>query len=98
MPARSLVGNCAAKLQSMLNIPDLPRGISDPAMAPAFCTSIQHAVKEFPGRASAIIAQHGLSVDEFEELQQKVNKSFLFRRMVRNTIKGISNAAQINHP
>jgi hypothetical protein len=63
--------------------------MSDPEILPAMNPIIQRLSQEFPKTACQIIAKNGLHIEEFNLLQEKVEKNFFYRVAVQNEIKKI---------
>lgn len=57
---------------------------------------IQKLSQEFPKTASRIIAQNGLLIEEFNSLQEKVEKNFFYRFAVQNEIKRIERESTLS--
>ena len=76
-------------MQSELRIQELPQRMSDPEILPAMNPIIQRLSQEFPKTACQIIAKNGLHIEEFNLLQEKVEKNFFYRVAVQNEIKKI---------
>lgn len=68
--------------------------MSDPEILPAMSPIIQRLSQEFPKTASQIIARNGLHIEEFNLLQEKVEKNFFYRFAVQNEIKKIEEEIQ----
>lgn len=61
--------------------------MSDPAMQAAYCPKIRRLAAALPRLAESIVQRNGLDVEEFEELQRKLERNPLFRLQVRREIK-----------
>jgi len=72
-----------------LRIRELPQRMSDPEILPAMNPIIQKLSQEFPKTASRIISQNGLHIEEFNSLQDRVDKNILFRYAVQSEIRRI---------
>jgi hypothetical protein len=63
--------------------------MADPEYLPAMAPIVQRTCKDFPSVASNIIQEYGLHVEEFNALQEKLQKNFFFRYQVMNEINKI---------
>ena len=66
---------------------ELPVRMADPDIQPAMNQLIQRACQDFPKAAQIIIANHGFKTEDFNKLQEKVEKNFFFRYKVQREIK-----------
>jgi protoheme ferro-lyase len=67
------------KLKSKLGLRELPPRMADPEYLPAMNPAVQQAATVFPSIAAAILNRHGLPVETFNSLQDKMKKNPLFR-------------------
>lgn len=72
-----------------MNIRELPPKMADPEYLPAMAPIVQRTCKDFPSVATNIIQEYGLHVEEFNALQEKLQKNFFFRYQVMNEINKI---------
>jgi hypothetical protein len=73
--------------QDELNLKELPDKMSDPNLQPAFCPNIRRAAVAFPRTAQDILARNGLDVEQFEDMQRRLQRNPLFRMQVEREIR-----------
>jgi hypothetical protein len=73
--------------QNELNLKELPDKMSDPNLQPAFCPKIRRAAVAFPRTAQDILARNGLDVEQFEDMQRRLQRNPLFRMQVEREIR-----------
>lgn len=89
----SMVSNCNCELcpgfslQTTLRVRDLPANMCDPDLQSSFAPPIRRACAEFPLIAEKVVRRNGLSAEEFNELQHKLDHNLLFRLKVQNEIR-----------
>eukprot|EP00981_Chlorochromonas_danica_P003605 scaffold667_cov168-Ochromonas_danica.AAC.12 len=87
------IENCRLKIREKikrdLNLRDLPPRMADPDYLPAMSPNIQKACADFPQIANRVITLYGFHVEEFNALQEKLDKNWLFRLRVQNEVKKI---------
>jgi len=76
-------------LQNDLKIKSLPPRMCDPDIFPAMCTTVQDACTRFPRTVQAVLSLYGLTTSEFEKLNLRTKKNFLFRIRVQNAIANL---------
>ena len=76
-------------MQAELQVRTLPLNMCDPEVQPTLCPTIRNACADYPKLAQSIIKQNGLGVEEFNELQKKLDRNIFFRMKVQNEVKKI---------
>ena len=70
-----------------MHLKELPERMSDPSLQPAFCTQIRHMSAALPRTALHVITQNGLDPEQFEALQDRVERNPFFRMHVQREIR-----------
>lgn len=79
--------NTIQLVQTTLRVRDLPANICDPDLQSSFAPPIRRACAEFPLIAERVMRRNGLGAEEFNELQQKLDRNPFFRFQVQQEIK-----------
>lgn len=83
-------------IQDELKIRELPARMSDPDLQPALSPVIVKANNDFPKIVTQIITAYGMSIEDFNNFHEKLDKNVIFRYKVQSEIKKIEKKAMMN--